>query len=67
MDKRVFIKFFKSMSWNQSPVSDFGDLSYLMLANYTATLQALIARSEPWFWGTTDTNLAPPGHVSFDP
>ena len=41
MNKSMFRRFLKAMTWATEATSSFGDLSYLLLPQYTAHMQVL--------------------------
>ena len=48
MQTSVFKRYLAQMSWSTEPIHDWGDLSYLLLHNYTAHLQDLLSAARLW-------------------
>ena len=49
MQRLVFRKYLSKMSWSQQPVSDWGNLSYLLQPTYDADLSKLIEDAAPFY------------------
>lgn len=48
MQRLVFRKYLSKMNWSQHPVSDWGDLSYLLQPKYDADLSKLVRDAAPF-------------------
>lgn len=48
MQKSVFKRYLAHMLWSRQPVLDWGDLSSLLLPQYEAKMEALVANATIW-------------------
>ncbi len=59
MNAQVFKKYLQNRAWAQEGVDDFGDLQYLMRANYEKGMENLIEIAEVWSTGLKDVAFKP--------
>ena len=48
MQASVFNRYLAHMQWSRQPVQSWGDLSTLLLPNYGARMEALVANATLW-------------------
>lgn len=48
MQRSVFKRYLAKMSWSREAVTDWGDLSYLLLSNYDEHLRQLLHKAQLW-------------------
>ncbi|KAK9838605.1 hypothetical protein WJX84_002304, partial [Apatococcus fuscideae] len=61
MERSVFKKFLQKMTWNSKMVTDYGDLRYLLAANYNSAVRDLLKRSQSWDWQARGMNVPSKG------
>ena len=58
MQRTVFRRYLSKMTWSEEAVTDWGDLSYLLLSQYNEQLRQLLRVSQLWTGLLTTRTLA---------